>query len=388
VRLWRPQSNDPAGVAEPHPERVEDPPSPPSLPYLLVANHAEVQELAEVVLNPGREDLVVVLSSRAKEQWPPLDVDDVRAIVGPGARIYILPTGGLSLDLNERLPGRLTPYNGSVGTWLPGFGPESDLREHPIVFDPTGEYGLRALRQLAYGLRDALLVRGVEGQADPWLAYRSLQLVRVKDEADLKIHSLQEQLTQALEERDEAAQRARDESEEAVKRARKERDEALNGEREAARRLRVAERDGGAPEVSTQDPEGALMELILQRWLESLSLEERTEHPLGPYVLGHDFVRSAEGLTNLVRDRLAYVCAMIVCNRVEDLAALAQSPLPQNSHAHHDHASPNGNQSAWQCSLTRQDSQTPPALRYLQLADGTVEFTGMGSYKTPTPPRR
>jgi hypothetical protein len=130
------------------------------------------------------------------------------------------------------------------------------------------------------------------------------------------------------------------------------------------------------------------MELILQRWLESLSLEERTQHPLGPYVLGHDFVRSAEGLTNLVRDRLAYVCAMIVCNRVEDLAALAQSPLPPNSHAHHDHDSPNGNQSAWQCSLTRQDSQTPPAVRYLQLADGTVEFTGMGSYKTSTPPGR
>ena len=387
MTLWRPQPHDPAGVAEPHSEKNEDPPSLPSPPYLLVHNHAEVQELAEVVLNPGREELVVVLSSRAKEQWPPLDVDDVRAIVGPGARIYILPTGGLSLDLNERLPGRLTPYNGSVGAWLPGFGPESDPREHPIVFDPTGEYGLRALRQLAYGLRDALLVRGVEGQADPWLAYRSLQLVRVKDEADLKIHSLQEQLTQALEERDEAAQRARDESEEAVKRARKERDEALNGEREAARRLRVAERDGGAPEVSAQDPEGALMELILQRWLETLSVEERTQHPLGPYVLGHDFVRSAEGLTNLVRDRLAYVCAMIVCNRVEDLAALAQSPLPQNSHAHHDHASLNGNQ-AWQCSLTRQDSQTPPAVRYLQLADGTIKFTGMGSYKAAAPSRR
>ena len=70
------------------------------------------------------------------------------------------------------------------------------------------------------------------------------------------------------------------------------------------------------------------MELILQRWLETLSLEERNEHPLCPYVLGHDFVRSAEGLSNLVRDRLAYVCAMIVCKRVESLAALALSPYP------------------------------------------------------------
>jgi hypothetical protein len=42
-------------------------------------------------------------------------------------------------------------------------------------------------------------------------------------------------------------------------------------------------------------------------------------------VLGPEFVRSAEGLIDLVRDRLAFVCAMIACNRVGDLAALAQS---------------------------------------------------------------
>ena len=97
-------------------------------------------------------------------------------------------------------------------------------------------------------------------------------------------------------------------------------------------------------------------------------------------------MRSVEGLSNLVRERLAYVCAMIVCGRVESLAALGQSPLPPHPHAQHDHDSVNGNQSAWQCSLTRQDSQTPPAVRYLQLANGTVKFTGMGTYKTSSPP--
>jgi hypothetical protein len=79
---------------------------------------------------------------------------------------------------------------------------------------------------------------------------------------------------------------------------------------------------------------------------------------------------------------------MIACDRVGDLAALARSPLPPNPHAHHDHDSLSGNQSAWQCSLTRQDSQTPPAVRYLKHPDGTVEFTGVGSYKSPTPPGR
>ena len=233
---------------------------------------------------------------------------DVRAIVGPSALIYFLLTGRLSLDLGERAPDRRGPYNGSMRVWLPGAGAQGHPREHPQVFDPTGEYGPRSLRQLAYGLRDAFRMRGIEPQVDPVLAHRSLEIVRVTEEAEEAKLGYEEQLTLA----------------------RKERDEAVKGEREAARRLRMAQRDRGAPQVSAQDPEGALMELILQRWLETLSLEKRTQHPLGPYVLGPDFARSVEGLSNLVRERLAYVCAMIVCGRVESLAALAQSPLPPN----------------------------------------------------------
>ena len=314
-----------------------------------------------MVLDRAREDLVVVLTSRAGEREPSLDVEDVRAIVGPSALIYFLLTGRLSLDLSERVPDHRGPYNGSMRVWLPGVSDQSHRREHPQVFDSAGEYGPRSLRQLAYGLREAFLLRGIEPQVDPVVAHRSLEIIRVLDEAEVTKRGYEERLS----------------------RARQERDEAVKGERVAERRLRMAERERGVSQVSAQDPEGALMELILQRWLETLSLQERNQHPLGPYVLGADFVRSAEGLTYLVRDRLAYVCAMIVCNRVENLAALARSPLAPNSHAHHEDASPNGSESAWQCSLTRLDSQTPPAVRYVRLPDGTIQFTGMGSYKVP-----
>jgi hypothetical protein len=331
-----------------------------------VKSHHDVAELADVVLDPDRQDPVVVLTSRAGEREPALDVEDGRAIVGPSASIYFLPTGRLSLDLGERAPDRRGPYNGSLRVWLPGVSAQGHPREHPQVFDPTGEYGPRSLRQLAYGLRDAFRMRDIAPQIDPVAAHRSLELIRITEEAETAKHGYEEQL--AL--------------------MRNERDEALKDGREAERRLRVAQRDRGSSWVSERDPEGALMELILQRWLETLSLEERAQHPLGRYVLGPDFVRSAEGLANLVRDRLAYVCAMIACDRVESLAALAQSPLPPNSHAHHDRDSLNGSGSAWQCSLTRQDSQTPPAVRYLRRADGTIKFSGLGGYKSPAPSPR
>jgi hypothetical protein len=352
VRLWRSEPPTSGSVGD--------------RPYLEVKTHSDVADLAAVVLDHARDDLVVVLTSRAGEREPSLDAEDVRAIVGPSALIYFLVTGRLSLDLSERVPDRRGPYNGSMRVWLPGVSDQSHRREHPQVFDGTGEYGPRSLRQLAYGLREAFLTREIEPQVDPVVAHRSLEIIRVLDEAEVAKRGYEEQLS----------------------RVGKERDEAVNGERVAERRLRMAERERRVSQVSAHDPEGALMELILQRWLDTLSLQERNQHPLGSYVLGPDFVRCAEGLTYLVRDRLAYVCAMIVCNRVEDLAALAQSPLAPNPHGHHDHDSPNGNQSAWQCSLTRLDSQTPPAVRYLRLPDGTIKFTGMGSYKTPAPPGR
>lgn len=349
VRLWRSEP--------PISESVRD------RPYVLVKTHRDVEQLAGVVLDPDRQDLVAVLTSRAGEREPSLEVEDVRAIVGPSAWIYFMLTGRLTIDFSERVPDRRGPYNGSMRVWLPDVSAQNHPREHPQIFDATGEYGPRSLRQLAYGLRQAFLMRGVEPPLDPVVAHRSLEIIRVIDEAEASTRGYEDRLN----------------------RAHKERDEALKGARLAERRLRIAERESSVSQVSGQDPEGALREFILQRWLETLSQQERAQHPLGRYVLGADFVRSADALTYLVRDRLAYVCAMIACDRVQDLAALAQSPLPPNSHAHH---SPNGDQSAWQCSLTRLDSQTPPAVRYLKHTDGTIKFTGLGAYKAPTPPRR
>lgn len=333
-----------------------------------------------MVLDPGREELVVVLTSRAKERAPSLDVDDVRAIVGPAAQIYYVATGPLTRDLSGRLPDQRGPYNGSLRMWLPGVDADRDRRKHPDVFDPTGGYGTPVLQQLAYRLRDAYALRDIEPEVKPLAAYRSLRIVRLEDEAQMKLHDMQESLARAVEERDEASQRARDESEEAVKRARTERDQALGRARDAERRMRIAERDRSGTQVGKQDPEGALRVLILQRWLETLSEEERSRHPLARYVLSADFVRSADALSSLVRDRLGFVCAMIASDRVQELAALVRSPLP-------DESRPNPRQDGtfvWQCSLTRVDSQTPPAVRYLEHADGTISFTGMGSYRTPS----
>lgn len=211
MKLWRSESRPSQGVTD--------------RPYVPIQSHRDVAELAAAVVDPQREELVVVLTSRAGEREPALDVEDVRAIVGPPASIYFLLTGRLSLDLSERAPDRRGPYNGSLRVWLPGVGTGGHPREHPQVFDPTGEYGPRSLRQLAYALRDAFRIRGVEPRVDPVAAHRSLELVRITESAEAARRDYQEQLN----------------------RAHSERDAAIQGAREAERRLRIAQRDQGAP---------------------------------------------------------------------------------------------------------------------------------------------
>jgi hypothetical protein len=194
-------------------------------PYVPVKSHSEVAELVDTMLAPNREELVVVLTSRAGEREPSLDAEDVRAIVGPSASIHFVLTGRLSLDLSERAPDRRGPYNGSLRVWLPGVSATGHPREHPQVFDPTGEYGPRSLRQLAYGLRDAFRIRNLEPEVDPVAAHRSLEIVRIT----------------------EAAEATRRDYEEQLNRAHRERDDAVRGVREAERRLRIAERERVAP---------------------------------------------------------------------------------------------------------------------------------------------
>src|ERR1039458_10040890 len=147
---------------------ASEPPSAESVgdrSYVVVKTRDDVAELAGVVLDPARKDLVVVLTSRQDQREPSLDVEDVRAIVGPSALIYFMLTGRLSVDLGERMPDRRGPYNGSMRVWLPGA--QGHHREHPQVFDPTGEYGPRSLIHLPYGLRNAFLMRDLNPLCHP-----------------------------------------------------------------------------------------------------------------------------------------------------------------------------------------------------------------------------
>ncbi|MBA3809377.1 MAG: hypothetical protein H0X28_13450 [Solirubrobacterales bacterium] len=342
------------------------------LPFVRVATHEDVEGLAEEILDPRREQLVVGLTSREGEDEPSVDPFDVRALVGAGPQIYYLPTGALTVDLRARLPGRFTPFNGSLRVWFPGITPQSDPNEHINVFDASGVYGYRSLQFFAYKLHEALTARQIALEVDPVLVYRELASAKAREDTEEIRTELEEKLRRVGSDRERAERRA---------------EQALARAELAERRLRIAERDHANTPARTNDPAGALHLLILDRWLETMTLEDRARHPLGKYVLAPEFVQAVEVLSYLVRDRIAFVCAMIAANRTANLTALAvtarQAHGSQNGDASQDgdgaQAVPADGSSAWQCTLTRADSDSPPAVLYLQWADGTIEFQALSS---------
>ena len=96
VRLWRwrsePRKNEPPSTSA---TQVE--------PYRRVESYSDVEALAALIFDREREHLVVVLTSRSGQKGPSVDPDEVRAIVGPEAVIYCVPTGPYSRELADRV---------------------------------------------------------------------------------------------------------------------------------------------------------------------------------------------------------------------------------------------------------------------------------------------
>jgi hypothetical protein len=98
-----------------------------------------------------REQPVVGLTLDANEDAPVLACGDVRAVVGPGVRIYLIFSDDLLFGLRQMLGGRLAIDRGMARIWWPGAGARCDATDHPAVLaledEPyqltLGEFALR-----------------------------------------------------------------------------------------------------------------------------------------------------------------------------------------------------------------------------------------------------
>lgn len=120
----------------------------PERDCVLVHSQEDVRAMCADILG-HREQPVVAITPDIDGQ-PVLACSDVRAVVGPSARIYLVCDSDLLRGLRELLGSRLTVGEGCVRTWWPGADARCDPADHPSVLALEGEPAEVTLEEFAH----------------------------------------------------------------------------------------------------------------------------------------------------------------------------------------------------------------------------------------------
>lgn len=115
---------------------------------IRLTSEAQVQALAEHLLDATRTDPVVIVSIPAGASASHVDVDDVAHQVSGHASVYVVPTGRLSWEFSRILPPRTEAYGGACRVYPPGLAWVDDVFLSPLRFVYTAEDGARVGAQL------------------------------------------------------------------------------------------------------------------------------------------------------------------------------------------------------------------------------------------------
>ncbi|MHB8242243.1 MAG: hypothetical protein ACYDHN_09645 [Solirubrobacteraceae bacterium] len=100
--------------------------------YVVVRDGDDLERLCEDVAG-DRDYPIVGLTLRECSEEPVLRASDIRGVVGPGVRIYLIASEELLHGLRELLGSRLRVWRGVVRVWWPGASSCADPADHPVV---------------------------------------------------------------------------------------------------------------------------------------------------------------------------------------------------------------------------------------------------------------
>jgi transcriptional regulator with XRE-family HTH domain len=172
---------------------------------IVVSGEDELLKMVADLRSPNRMHPVVGLSSSPIESEPALVASEVREIVGPFARIYLLPNEDQRLGLKAKLGRKLALFPDTVRVWWPGLTRRSDPGDHPLVAVLEGESGPDLLAEFGreFELSRPHIRREIKQIEDA----RALAEHRCK-QAEEKEHTARERLRDSQVERHREALRA------------------------------------------------------------------------------------------------------------------------------------------------------------------------------------
>jgi len=116
---------------------------------IVVRRELRLLKMQAYLLSGTRKLPVVAFTQSLERDEPVLGARDVRAVVGPGPRIYYIPEEHCLLKVRRALGQALTLPVGAARVWWPGLSVGSDPSEHPLVVELDGEPDQHMLGEFA-----------------------------------------------------------------------------------------------------------------------------------------------------------------------------------------------------------------------------------------------
>jgi hypothetical protein len=158
----------------------------PDSDCILVETSRDLRRLCTDILS-RREQPVVGLTLDV-DGGPVLACSDIRAVVGPGVRIYLIVNDDLRCGLREMLGPRLAIDQGEVRTWWPGANTRCDPADHPAVLALDGEPSRMTLEEFAHQFDlTRPRVRGQIRLIEDTRAFLEHELARAREQSH-KVH--------------------------------------------------------------------------------------------------------------------------------------------------------------------------------------------------------
>lgn len=100
--------------------------------YVVVRTGEELERLCDDIYCE-RDYPIVGLTLRRESNEPVLRASDIRGVVGPEVRIYLLTNEELLYEMQELVGSRTRLWSGAIRIWWPGVSARSDPGDHPLV---------------------------------------------------------------------------------------------------------------------------------------------------------------------------------------------------------------------------------------------------------------
>jgi hypothetical protein len=155
--------------------------------YVVVQTDEDLQRLGHDILGE-RDGPIVGLTHRLSVAEPVLRCSDIRTVVGPSVRVYLLADEDMLAGLRKLLGSRLRLDAGSIRIWWPGASPRCEPADHPHVIGLEDEDYLDTLEQFAHEYHlSRPLVRSHVCVIEDARAFLEHEIVRVQ-EYNRRIH--------------------------------------------------------------------------------------------------------------------------------------------------------------------------------------------------------